>query len=192
MPEIYLPHNQFPVLRMALEMRSSIEPSSLVTAVRRELRAMDPEVPIYNIKTADELVYDTIAARKFALILIGGFAGLALLVASIGIYGVISYVVSRRRQEFGLRMALGATQSNVLQLVVLRGVHIVLIGIATGMLGSIALGRVLKTFLFGVEGYDPATLAAVGIVSVVSALLACVVPALRAIRVDPMIALREE
>jgi putative ABC transport system permease protein len=192
MPQMYVPHAQFPVLRMALEIRSSMEPSALISAIRGELRAMNPDLPLYSIKTMDDLVDESVAPRRFALALIGLFAGLALLVASIGIYGVISYSVTERTQEFGLRMALGAMRGDVLQMVLWRGLRMVAIGIAVGTLGALAVTRVLASYLFGVTGHDPVTFAAVAGISIAVAVAACAIPALKATRVDPMVALRYE
>jgi putative ABC transport system permease protein len=192
MPQIYLPHAQFPVLRMVLAVRSSLEPSALVSAIRGELRAMNPDLPVYSIKTVNALVDESMAPRRFALTLIGVFAGLALLVASIGVYGVISYSVTERTQEFGVRMALGAMRGDVLRMVLGRGLRMAAIGIAAGTLGALAVTRVLSSFLFGVTEHDPVTFAAVAGISVLVAVAACAIPALRATRVDPMVALREE
>jgi putative ABC transport system permease protein len=192
MPQIYLPHAQFPVLRMALAVRSSLEPSALVSAIRGELRAMNPDLPVYSIKTVDALVDESMAPRRFALTLIGVFAGLALLVASIGIYGVISYSVTERTQEFGVRMALGAMRGDVLRMVLGRGLRMAAIGIMAGTLGALVVTRVLSNFLFGVTEHDPVTFAVVAGISVLVAVAACAIPALRATRVDPMVALREE
>jgi putative ABC transport system permease protein len=191
-PQIYVTHVQLPFLRMVLAVRSSMEPTVLVSAIRAELRAMNPDLPIYNIKTVDALVDESVAPRRFALTLIGVFAALALLVASIGIYGVISYSVTERTQEFGLRMALGAMRGDVLRIVLGRGLRMVGIGIAVGTLGALAVTRVLAGYLFGVTDHDPATFMTVAGISVLVALVACVVPALRATRVDPMVALRNE
>jgi putative ABC transport system permease protein len=140
----------------------------------------------------DDLVDESVAPRRFALALIGLFAGLALLVASIGIYGVISYSVTERTQEFGLRMALGAMRGDVLQMVLWRGLRMVAVGIAAGALGALAVTRVLSGYLFGVTGHDPATFAAVAGISIAVAVAACAIPALKATRVDPMVALRYE
>jgi len=135
-PQIYLTHAQLPVLRMVLEVHSSTEPSALISAIRGELRAMNPDLPIYDIKTVDALVDESVAPRRLALTLIGVFSGLALLVASIGIYGVISYSVTERTQEFGVRMSLGAMRSDVLQMVLWRGLRMAGVGIALGTLGA--------------------------------------------------------
>jgi putative ABC transport system permease protein len=192
MPQIYMPHAQFSVTRMALSVRSSVEPTALVSAVRGELHTMNPDLPLYSVKTMDALVGESVAPRRFALVLIGLFAGLALLVASIGIYGVISYSVTERTREFGLRMALGAMRGDVLQMVLGRGLRMVAIGIVVGLAGALAVTRVLASYLFGVSEHDPITFVAVAGISVMVAIVACLVPALRATRVDPMIALRYE
>jgi len=192
MPQIYMPYAQFPILRMMLEVRASLDPSALVSAIRGQLRAMNPDLPLYNIKTVDALVDQSTAPRRFALALIGMFAALALLVASIGIYGVISYSVTERTQEFGLRMALGAMRGDVLRMVLWRGLRIAGFGIAVGTAGALAATHALQSFLFGVTGHDPVTFAAVAGISATVAIGACAIPALRATRVDPMVALREE
>ncbi len=163
-----------------------------MSAIRGELRAMNPDLPLYNVKTFDTLLGQSVAPRRFALVLIGLFAGLALLVASIGIYGVISYSVTERTREFGLRMALGAMQGDVLRIVLGRGLRMVAIGIAVGVAGALAVTRLLASYLFGVSGHDPVTFVAVAGISTIVAISACLVPALRATRVDPMIALRYE
>ena len=192
MPQIYLPDSQFPSLRMAIEVRSSIDPGTLVSSLRAELRKMDPDLPLYGSRGYDTLVEQTVAPRKLTLLLIGGFAGLALLLASVGIYAVIAYAVAERTQEFGLRMALGAMRADILHLVLRRGLRIAGVGIAAGALGSLAVNRLLENFLFGVSGHDPLTYAAVATLSALLAIAACTVPALRATRVDPMRALRQE
>jgi putative ABC transport system permease protein len=192
MPQIYMPHSQYPSLRMAIEIRSAIEPSALVSSLRAQLREMDPDLPLYNIRSYDNLVGQTVAPRKFALLLIGGFAALALLLATVGTYGVISYAVAVRTREFGLRMALGAMRADILHLVLRRGLRIAGLGIAGGALASFALTRLFESFLFGVSGHDPLTFAAVAALSVLVAIAACTIPALRATRLDPMSALRQE
>lgn len=193
MPQIYLAHAQFPVLgRMAVEVRAAMEPVALISAIRAELQSMNPDVPLYSAKTMDALVSESVAPRRFALTLIGLFAGLALLIATIGIYGVISYSVTERTREFGLRMALGAMRGDVLRMVVGRGLRAVLIGVAVGIVGGLAVTRLLASYLFGVTGHDPLTFAAVAAIAVLVAIAACLAPALRATRVDPMIALRYE
>ena len=138
---------------------------------------MDPTRPLYDVRTEDELIAANIAPRRFALTLIGLFAGLALLIASIGIYGVISYTVTESTKELGIRMALGALKSDVLKMVLARGLKLVLIGIAAGAVASLAATRVIASFLFNVSAYDPITFAAVGGIFVMVALAACLIPA---------------
>ncbi len=166
MPQIYLPHSQAPFLRMALQVRTATDPTSIVSAIRKEVHAMNPELPVYGIKTMDDLLVESVAPRRFALVLIGLFAALALLVASIGIYGVISYSVTERTREFGLRMALGAMQGDVLRSVLGRGLRMVAIGIVVGVAGALAVTRLLASYLFGVSGHDPITFVAVAGISV--------------------------
>jgi putative ABC transport system permease protein len=192
MPQFYLPYAQYSLTRMALSLRSTIEPTALISAVRGELHSMNPDLPLYSVKSMDALLSESVAPRRFALTLIGLFAGLALLVASIGIYGVISYSVTERTREYGLRMALGAMRGNVLQMVLWRGLTMVAIGIVVGIAGALAVTRLLASYLFGVSEHDPVTFVAVAGISVVVAVAACLVPALRATRVDPMVALRYE
>jgi ABC-type antimicrobial peptide transport system permease subunit len=165
---------------------------SLVSAVRAELRAMDPSRPLYDVHTEDELAAASIAPRRFALTLVGLFAGLALLVASIGIYGVISYTVTESTKELGIRMALGALKSDVLRMVLGRGLRLVMIGIAVGAIAALGATRVMGSFLFNVSATDPVTFVAVACLLIIVAIAACLIPARRATRVDPMVALRYE
>ncbi|HEV1283782.1 MAG TPA: ABC transporter permease [Bryobacteraceae bacterium] len=191
-PQVYVPHPQWPFQRMALVVRASLDPLSLVSAVRAELRAMDPSRPLYDVHTEDELAAASIAPRRFALTLVGLFAGLALLVASIGIYGVISYTVTESTKEFGIRMALGALKSDVLRMVLGRGLRLVMIGIAVGAIAALGATRVMGSFLFNVSATDPVTFVAVACLLIIVAIAACLIPARRATRVDPMVALRYE
>jgi putative ABC transport system permease protein len=192
LPQAYVPHAQAPYPRMALVVRASMDPLALVSAVRAELRAMDPTLPLYDVRTEDDLIARNIAPRRFALTLIGLFAGLALLVASIGIYGVTSYSVTESTRELGIRMALGALKSDVLRMVLGRGLKLVLVGIAAGAVAALAVTRVMMSFLFNVSAYDPVTFIAVAGIFVMVALAACLIPARRATNVDPMVALHYE
>jgi len=191
-PTVYSAHAQTPYQRMALVVRANLDPSSLVSAVRAELRAMDPTRPLYAVRTEEELIADSVAPRRFALALIGLFAGLALLVASIGIYGVISYSVTGSTRELGIRMALGALKADVLKMVLARGLKPVLIGIAVGTIAALAATRAMASFLFDVSAYDPVTFAAVAGIFVMVAVAACLIPARRATNVDPTVALHYE
>ncbi len=190
--QVYVSHAQFRNTRVVLEVRASLDPRSLVSAVRAEIRAMDPSRPLYDVRTEEELIAANIAPRRFALTLVGLFAGLALLIATIGIYGVISYTVTESTKELGIRMALGALKSDVLRMVLARGVKLVLVGIAVGALTSLAATRVMASFLFNVSATDPVTFVAVAGIFVIVALAACLTPARRATNVDPMVALHYE
>jgi putative ABC transport system permease protein len=191
-PQVYVPHAQAPFQRMALVVRASLDPLSLVSAVRAQLTAMDPSLPLYEVHTEDDLVAANVAPRRFALTLVGLFAGLALLIAAIGIYGVISYTVTESTKELGIRMALGALKSDVLTMVLGRGLKLVAIGIAVGGIAALAATRVMGSFLFNVSASDPVTFVAVAGIFVIVALAACLIPARRATNVDPMVALHYE
>jgi putative ABC transport system permease protein len=188
-PQIYIPHALLPATRMVLEVRSSVDPLALTSAVRAELRAMNQTLPLYDIHTEQDLIAANVAPRRFALTLIAVFAGLALLIASIGIYGVMSYSVTESTRELGIRMALGAPQSHVLQMVLARGLKLVAIGIAIGAVAFLAASRILASFLFNISPYDPITFVSVAAIFMTVALAACMIPALRATAVDPTVAL---
>ena len=177
---------------MDLVVKTSAEPIGLVPAIKREVQAVDKDQPLANVRTLESLVIQSIAPRRFSLVLLGIFALLALLLGAIGLYGVMSYAVTQRTREIGIRTALGAQQSDVLKLVVGRGMKLALVGVGVGLAGSFALTRVMSSLLFGVSTTDPATFAAVTLLLTSVALVACYIPARRATKVDPMIALRYE
>ena len=172
--------------------RTAGDPDSLVGTIRRELQRIDADVPMANIKTMDDWIANSAAQPRLNTTLLAVFAGMALLIAAIGIYGVLSYSVTQRTREIGLRMALGAQPGDVLGLVVRQGMAVAAIGIAAGVAGALAFSRVLASLLFGVEPRDPATLAAAAVSLAAIALAACAIPARRAASVDPMSALRQE
>ncbi len=178
--------------RMTLVLRTGPEPLSLAAAVSAELRRIDPEQAVSGISTLEQLMNETVAQPRFNTLLLALFALLALLLAAVGIYGVISYAVAARTQEIGIRMALGAQASDVLKLVVGQGMKPVAIGLGLGLIAALGLTRWLKTLLFGVEATDPLTYAVISALLALVALLACYLPARRATRVDPLIALRCE
>jgi putative ABC transport system permease protein len=176
----------------SLVIRSAIAPTALASAVRGVIRSLDSGVPIRHLRPMAEIVSESVAVRRFQLGLASLFAIFALLLAALGIYGVVGYSVARRRQELGIRMALGARGPNLRNLVLLQGMSPVVMGWAAGALAALAAGDVIHGLLFGVTAQDPLTIASVTIVVLVTAALACYIPARRAMNVDPMVALRYE
>jgi len=172
--------------------RATSDPASLAHAVAEEIHKIDPNLPVVHVTTIDSLLSDTVAPRRFSTVLLIIFAGLALILAAVGVYGVMNYLVSRRTNEIGLRMALGAQPSDIWQLIVGRGAKLAVAGVAIGVVGALALARLLASLLFEVRASDPITYAAVVLLLTGVALLACYFPARRAMRADPMIALRHE
>ena len=189
---VYIPYWQRDRPQMALVIRTAMDPGAISSPVRAEIRKLDREMPLPQFRTMQQLVSQSVAQRRFQLSLVLLFAAVALLLASIGIYGVVSYSVTQRRNEMGIRMALGATGSDIRRLVVGQGLVPVLAGLAAGLLGALALGRIVSGLLFGVAATDPTTLACVTAVLLGVAAAACYIPALRATRLDPLIALRYE
>ena len=191
-PEMFLPHLQNPAPRMAIVVRAAAEPASLATALRSAVTALDRDQPVANIRTLEKIVSDSVAPRRLTMLLLGIFAALALVLAGVGLCGVISYSVTQRTHELGVRMALGAQPSEVLRLVIGHGMILTMIGVAIGLAGAFALTGFLSSLLFGVTARDPATFLAVALALASVALAACYIPARRATRVDPMVALRYE
>jgi putative ABC transport system permease protein len=188
-PEYYLPHPQNPYRGMILAVRSKQDPRSLAESIRREIRRLDPEIPAANVRTLEDVTSDSIAPRRLSVVLISVFAAVALVLASVGIYGVMSFLVVQRTHEIGVRMALGAQRSDVLRLVVGHGMKLVLIGSAIGLLMALISTRALSAMLYRVGAFDLTSFAGVTIALALVALLASYLPALRATRADPMIAL---
>jgi ABC-type antimicrobial peptide transport system permease subunit len=168
------------------------EPAAAVASARSEIRKLDPNLPIYRVQSMDDVIGDSTSDRRFGMMLYGAFAGLALLLATIGLYGLVSYAVSQRRQEIGVRMALGATASDVRRLVLLEGLRPALAGMVLGVIAAGFASRLLQAQLFVVGPLDPVTYASVPVLLMLVAALACYVPALRATRLDPALALRAE
>jgi putative ABC transport system permease protein len=191
-PEMYLPEPQAPTPYLSVVVRSSLEPQALVGAVRQQLRAVDKDLPLGQALTLDEVVGQSLAPRRFFLRLLAGFAALALLLATMGIYAVTALSVAQRTHEIGVRVSLGARLSDIRRLVLGEGLKMTAVGLAFGLAAAAALGRSIEDQLFGVQRGDPITLGAVTIVLVAAALLASYVPARRAARVDPGVALRCE
>jgi putative ABC transport system permease protein len=193
-PVIYFLYLQAPEANMNLVVRTSADPESLAAAVRREVQAMDREIPLYSVMTMEKLISNSPATfmRRYPAYLLGIFAGVALLLAVVGIYGVISYAVSQRMHEIAIRLALGAQQRDVLNMILKQGMLLALLGIFLGLAGALVLTRLLSSLLFNVSASDPMTYAGVAALLMLVTLLACYVPARRAMRVDPMVALRYE
>jgi putative ABC transport system permease protein len=191
-PAIYLPYTQEIMPWQTLVIRTKNDPMSLAAPIRRVVAALDPEQPVARIATLDELLEASAAQLRFRTYLLGSFAGIALLLSAIGIYGLMAYTISRRTREIGVRMAVGARPLDILKLVFGQSMAMTMVGIAFGLLGAYSVMRVMKSLLFGVTTTDPLTFAAVTLLLSSVALLATYVPARRAMRVDPMVALRHE
>jgi len=201
-PEIYVPYMQYPwtLSPRQIVVRTASSPAGIVEAIRQQVAALDTDVPISEVSTMKEVVAGRIRQEQTVMLLLGVFAALALVLAGIGIYSVISYTVTQRTHEIGIRVALGASQPSITQMVVRQGLVLAGIGVALGLAGALVITRVLSSLpvdvrvplLFDVRPFDPPTLTSVSVILVVVALAACYVPARRASRVDPMVALRHE
>jgi len=193
-PFMQLPEKLMPLVAtaVAVVLRTQGDPSAVMGSVRRAVEETDPREVIYGVETMDEVVSNSFAARRLSMILLGVFAGLALMLACVGIYGVISYVVGQRTHEIGVRMALGAQRADVLRLILGEGIRMALIGVGIGVAAAFGLTRLMANQLFGVSAHDPRTFAGVALLLTLVAILACYLPARRAMKVDPMEALRYE
>jgi putative ABC transport system permease protein len=193
-PGLYSPYTQAAPWKRwtSLVVRTQSDPTSMAGAVKQQLWKVDPQLPLTKVETMDEVAAGSFAARRFNMLLLVIFAGLALVLAAVGIYGVMSYAVTQRTQEIGIRMALGARAIDVLRLIIRNGMSLVVIGVVIGLAGSVALTRLLVTLLFGVTPTDMLTFVTVSAVLIVVALVACYLPARRATKVDPLVALRYE
>jgi putative ABC transport system permease protein len=191
-PEFYLPHAQDPWNAMALVARTNVDPASLAAALRQQVWSIDKDQPVFDVRTMQEVRSMSVTMYSFSSVMLGIFAGIALLLASIGIYGVMAFAVTQRTQEIGIRMALGARATDVLRLVVSHGMKLALLGIAIGLAGAWALTRFMAGLLVGVQATDLLTFAVVPVFLFIATLLACYLPARRATKVDPLVALRYE
>jgi putative ABC transport system permease protein len=191
-PHIYVALGQFAPVNAVVFLRSSGDVDHLGEAVRREVENINPNVPVHSISSMDQIIARSVADRRFGLELLGVFAAMALLLAAIGIYGVTSYSFNQRAHEIGIRLALGAQRMHILHMVIGEGMRVVAVGLAIGLMGAAALTRFVRTMLFDVSPFDPITFAAISATLAAVAFIACLVPAQRATRVDPLIALREE
>ena len=189
-PETYRPYIANPLGAPVFAVRATGDPQTLAAAIRDKLRQLDPEVPLYNTATMEQLLAKSLETRRLLVFLLMAFAGMALLLAAIGLYGVVSFAVGLRTHEIGIRLALGAENSSVVRLMVVQGLRIVLFGLLIGLAGAIAIGPLLAQVTYGIGSRDPIALltAAAALLSV--ALLACYIPARRAADLDPMDAIR--
>jgi len=177
---------------MDVVVRTDGPPESLVPAIRKKLKALDPDLPMANVNTMEQWLASSAAQPRLTSLLLSLFAGVALLIAAIGIYAVLTYSVSQRTREIGIRMAMGATPRRALELIVSEGMRVVLLGLAIGLAGGFALGRTVQSLVYGVGVRDPKVYFVVAVTLTAVALAACLIPARRAAGVDPMVALREE
>jgi putative ABC transport system permease protein len=198
-PQLYLPFNQAPndvlpslASRMDLVIRTSVDPLTLTSAIRSQVQSLDPNQPVFNVSTMEQTLDQSLVTQRLSMTLLAFLASLALILAAVGIYGVMSYAVTQRTHEIGIRMAIGAQRRDVFKMVIGKGMLLALVGVAIGLVGAFALTRLMSTMLFGVEPTDPVTFASIGILLTVVALIACYVPGRRATKVDPLVALRYE
>ena len=198
-PEMYIPHAQFrgwdsgaPVRAMTLAIGNGANPVALAPAIREELRRMDPELPVADVRSMEEVRSESVALPRFVMLLLTLFSAVALVLAAIGVFGMMAYSVAQRTREIGIRIALGASAGEVARMVVRRGMAISLAGVALGLVGAVATSRLLSGMLFGVDATDPATFASIPLLLLATALLASYLPARRATRGDPVEALRRD
>jgi predicted permease len=191
-PHIYLPLYQNPPYNSVVYLRTAGDAGALGESIRREVQTVDPNIPTYAVRSMEEVVARSMSERRFALDILGFFGVVALLLAAIGIYGVMTYTFSQRSQEIGIRMALGAQRADILRLAIGEGMSLVALGLGLGILGALVLTRYLRTMLFSVTPTDPLTFTAIAGILALVALLACFIPAQRATQVDPLVALRDE
>jgi len=191
-PTVYWPHPELVMSAMTILVRTSNDPLAMVSAARNELQQIDPELPMAAVAPMDQLLADSLSRSRFTMLLLGIFAAVALVLAAVGIYGLIAYSVTQRTQELGIRIALGAQRRDVLRLVLGQGTRLTLLGVTVGVLAGLGFARLLSTLLFGVSATDPLTFACVAALLGLVGLAACYIPARRATRVDPIVALRYE
>jgi putative ABC transport system permease protein len=191
-PHVYLPFYQNPNYAMAVFVRTEGHPEGLAGALREQVQAVDPDLPVFGEQTMDQLVSDHLAQRRFAMQMVAVFGVVALLLSTVGIYGVMAYSVSQRTREIGIRVALGAGRSDIARWVLKQGMVLAAVGVGLGLAGALALTRFLAGLLYGVTTTDPLTYAALATALAAAALAASLLPARRASRVDPLVALRYE
>jgi predicted permease len=189
---MYLPHLQFPTRALTVVVRGPSSPEAITESVRQQIRALDPELPLYRVNSMAARVESSLAERRFSMLLLALFAALALGLATVGIYGVMAYFVTQGTRELGIRMALGASPRAILLLVIGQGAIVAATGLALGLGGAIVLTRSMESLLFGVGATDPLTFSAIPVLLALVALVACYVPARRAAKIDPTVSLRSE
>jgi len=188
----YFPFYQLPFSGMTVIVKSTLDPNQLIATARRQTLQLDPSVPIYGVRTMEKIRSDSVAPERLNLTLLGMFAALAVILALVGIYGVMSYAVTQRAHEIGVRMALGAQTGDVLKMVIRQGLTLALIGVGAGLFLAYWLTKLMKDLLFEVKPADPATFAVIAALLILVSFVACWIPARRATKVDPMVALRCE
>jgi putative ABC transport system permease protein len=190
-PEVIVPFAQSPWPSARIAVRTTSDPNALKNSIGKIVQEMDPDLPMAGVRTMEQQIYESMSNDRFNAMMFAAFAAIALLLAAIGIYGVMSFVVAQRSHEVGLRMALGADRNQVVRLVMKDGMTTALLGTALGFAGAYYVGRAMKGMWFGVSDFDPVRFAAIAVTLIATALLACYVPARRAATVDPLVALRE-
>ncbi|HEX7772806.1 MAG TPA: FtsX-like permease family protein, partial [Pyrinomonadaceae bacterium] len=191
-PAVYFPHPDLAYSFMTLVVRTDGEPSAIAPAIQREIRTLDPNQPVSDVRTMNQVMSEWVSRSRFNTLLLGLFAGLATLLSAVGIFGVMNYSVALRTRELGLRLAVGAQPRQVLLLVLKQGLLLTIVGVVLGLAAALALTRLLSGLLFGVGAVDVTTFASISLLLVVVSLLACYLPARRAMRIDPLAALRYE
>jgi predicted permease len=189
---LYLPQTQYPTRAMNVVLRTEGDPAALASAVKRQIQALDSDLPLYNVRTMEQRVEESLARRRFSMLLLVLFACVALVLATIGTYGVMAYLVNQGTREIGIRIALGATQTGIVRLVVWKGMALALCGVAAGLVGAFVLSRLMQSLLFGVRPDDPPTFVAISLMLMVITFLASYIPAHRAAQIDPIVSLRYE
>jgi ABC-type antimicrobial peptide transport system permease subunit len=191
-PEVYIPVSQSRPQYIQVALRAQSNPGAVAPELKHAVAQLDPNLPVYDVSTMEERLSKSMSTRTFDMLMLGIFAAVALIVAGVGVYGVVSYAVSQRVHEFGIRVALGAGPADLVRLVLGQGMRLAALGVIVGIVGAIGVTRWLKTLLYEIKPTDPLTMVAVAALMTAVALLACYIPARRAMRVDPMVALRHE
>src|SRR5690349_15075843 len=191
MPHVYVPLNQFLGRSLSLALKTSLPTSTLEAQIRGAIQSVDPGLPVFNVSSMNEVLDRSLASRRFSADLVVGFAGMAVLLASIGIYGLLAYIVGQRSREIGIRMALGARRGDILRMFLRKGVALAGVGIVVGVVFSVSTASMMASLLYGVRPHDPAVFLIVPLLLLAVATLASYLPARRATKVNPIIALRE-